>query len=328
MTRMKNKLPKIAFAAFLSMLFSEPVTAQGDFPTRPIKIVLPVPAGSALDIATRAISEQLSNRWGQQVVVETRPGGGGLIAAQVVASASPDGYTLLGGTTGLFNILPAQKNNLQIDVNRAFVQIGMITGGSVFLIAVSPKLGISAFPEFVELARQKPGQIAVGTNGAGTLPHLVGLALQKKGDIPINIVPYNQGGTMAAVADILGGRIHGVIEGVAGLRGQLQSGDLKPIGQMGPERSLDFPEVPAVAETIPGFSATGFLTLSGPVGISDSVILRLSDGLRGALESAAVKQRYADLGSSIRIMTPTQTKAFVENEQKIWWPLVRELSPQ
>jgi tripartite-type tricarboxylate transporter receptor subunit TctC len=202
-------------------------SAQDNFPTKPIKIVLPVPAGSALDIATRAIGDQLSSRWGQQVLIEARPGAGGLIAGQAVANAAPDGYTLVGGPSSLFTILPAQKEKLPIDVNRDFTQIGMIVGSGVMFIAVSPKVGVATFPEFVALAKSKPGQIALGTNGAGTLPHFAGLLLEKKGNVPITVVPYNQGGTMAAVADIMGGRVHGTIEGVFGLRGPLQSGDLK-----------------------------------------------------------------------------------------------------
>ena len=145
-----------------------------------------------------------------------------------------DGYTLVGGPASLFTILPAQKDKLPIDVNRDFAQLGMIVGSGIMFIAVTPKLGVSTFPEFVALAKSKPGQIAIGTNGAGTLPHFAGLVLEKKGGLPITVVPYNQGGTMAAVADIMGGRVHGTIEGVFGLRGPVQAGDLKLIGQMAP----------------------------------------------------------------------------------------------
>ena len=302
--------------------------AQDNFPTKPIKIVLPVPAGSALDIATRAIGDQLSSRWGQQVLIEARPGAGGLIAGQAVANAAPDGYTLVGGPASLFTILPAQKERLPIDVNRDFTQIGMIVGSGVMFIAVSPKLGVATFPEFVALARSKPGQIAVGTNGAGTLPHFAGLVLEKKGNVPITVVPYNQGGTMAAVADIMGGRVHGTIEGVFGLRGPLQSGDLKLIGQMAPQREPEFPDVPAVAETIPGLSAVGFMSLAAPAKTPEHIIRRLSEGLSQALDSLSVKQRFAEIGVPIRNLTPAQTKAFIENEQRIWWPLVKEFTAQ
>ena len=270
--------PLIAAAS----LSAVPALAQDSYPNKPIKIVLPVPAGSALDIATRAIGEQLATRWGQQVVIEARPGAGGLIAGQAVASAPPDGYTLLGGPASLFTILPAQKDKLPIDVNKSFVQLGMVVGSGVMFIAVTPKLGVSTFAEFVALAKSKPGQIAIGTNGAGTLPHFAGLVLEKKANIPITVVPYNQGGTMAAVADIMGGRVHGTIEGVFGLRGPLQSGDLRLIGQMAPQREPEYPSVPTVAETNPGISAIGFMTLAAPAGVPEAIQRRLADGLRQA----------------------------------------------
>ena len=314
---------RMLFAALLTAaLIAVPALAQDNYPNKPIRIVLPVPAGSALDIAARAIGEQLASRWGQQVLIEARPGAGGLIAGQVVANALPDGYTLLGGPSSLFTILPAQKDKLPIDVNRDFTQIGMIVGSGVMFIAVSPKLGVSNWTEFEALAKSKPGQIAVGTNGAGTLPHFAGLVIEKKGNVPITVVPYNQGGTMAAVADIMGGRVHGTIEAVFGLRGPLQSGDLKLIGQMAAQPEPEFPNVPTI-----GISAIGFMTLAAPSATPQPILNRLAEGLRQALDSPAVKQRYADLGVPIRNYTPAQTKAFVENEQKIWWPLVREFTP-
>ena len=315
--------PKSLLAAlFASALLVVPARAQDNFPNKPIKIVLPVPAGSALDIAARAIGEQLANQWGQQVLIETRPGAGGLIAGQAVASAQPDGYTLLAGPSSLFVILPAQKDKLPIDVNRDFVQLGTIVGSAVLFVAVSPKLGVSNWAEFVALAKSKPGQIVVGTNGAGTLPHFAGLVIEKKSGVPINVVPYNQGGTMAAVADIMGGRVHGTIEAVFGLRGPLQSGDLKLIGQMVPQPEPEFPDVQPV-----GVSAIGFMTLAAPAATPPAIQRRLAEGLRQALDSPTVKQRYADLGVPIRNYTSEQTTTFVANEQKLWWPLVREFTP-
>ena len=216
--------------------------------------MLPVPPGSASDIATRAIADQLTARWGQQVLIEARPGAGGLIAGQAVATAPPDGYTLLGGPASLFTILPAQKDKLPIDVNRDFAQLGMIVGVRRHVHrSHRPSSASRPSPEFVALAKSKPGQIAIGTNGAGTLPHFAGLVLEKKGNVPITVVPYNQGGTMAAVADIMGGRVHGTIEAVFGLRGPLQSGDLKLIGQMAPHaRCLNIRTCRRLRRRIPG----------------------------------------------------------------------------
>ena len=305
----------------------EPARAQVRFPAKPLKIVVPVPPGTALDIASRVVAEQLTARLGQQVLVEPRPGAGGLIAAQAVAAAPADGSTLLAGSA-VYTILPAQNPRLSIDVNQDFAQVGMLIVPAAMYVAVSPKLGISTFAEFVALAKSQPDQIVVGTNGAGTLPHYAALLLRKKGGVPINVVPYNQGGSMTAIADIMGGRIHATIEAVFGLRGPLESGDLKLIGVMASERDPSFPDVPAVAETFPDLTAVSFVSLAVPAATPKDIIDRLNEGLRHALETPSVKQRYADLGVSTRVMTPAQTTAFIANEQKIWWPLVKELERQ
>jgi tripartite-type tricarboxylate transporter receptor subunit TctC len=224
MTHTNTAAVALAILLAATSLGAAPTAAQHTFPTKPIRIVMPIPPGSGLDVVTRVIGEQLTSLWRQQVVVENRPGAGGLIAAQAVAGSPPDGYTLLGGATSIFTILPAQKDRLPFDVNRDFTQVGMILAATPMYLAVSPKLGVSSFADFVALAKSKPGEIVIGTNGAGTLPHFAGLALARMGNIPVTIVPYNQGGTLAAIADIMGGRVHATIEAVFGLQGSLQSG--------------------------------------------------------------------------------------------------------
>lgn len=318
-------------ATIAAVLFATPLTAampassDGSYPSKPIRIILPIPAGSALDVVTRIIAERMTSGLGQQVVIETRPGAGGLIAAQAVAAAPPDGYTLLGGASSAFTILPGQKDNLPIDVARDFVHIGMIVGRGVMFIAAPPRLGVKTFSEFVATAKSKPGETVVGTNGAGTLPHYAGLLLQKKGALPVTVVPYNQGGTPAAVADIMGGRVHATIEAVFGIRAALQSGDLKLIGAMSSERDPDFPDVPAVAETLPGLTAVGFMSLAAPAKTPDAIVRRLNESLNQALEAPIVRQRFAELGVPISIVSPAQAAAFVDQQRTIWVPLVREL---
>jgi tripartite-type tricarboxylate transporter receptor subunit TctC len=302
-----------------------PASAEAPFPSRPIKIVLPIPPGSALDVVTRVIGDQLGQRFGQQVVVEPRPGAGGLLAAQAVASAPADGYTLLGGAASIFTILPGQKENLPIDVARDFAQIGMIVGRGVMFVAAPPRLGIKSFPEFAARARSKPGEMIIGTNGAGTLPYYAGLLLQKKGGLPVTIVPYNQGGTSAAIADIMGDRVHATIDGLSGLQGQLQSGVLQLIGAMSPERDPEFPDVPAVAETLPGLTAIGFMSLAAPAKTPEAIVRRLNESLNQTLDTPTVKQRFSELGVPISIVSPAQATAFVDQQRMIWVPLVREL---
>jgi tripartite-type tricarboxylate transporter receptor subunit TctC len=145
------------------------------------------------------------------------------------------------------------------------------------------------------------------------------------GNIPIAVVPYNQGGSLAAVADIIGGRVHATVEAVFGLRGPLQSGDLKLIAAMSPERDPFFPEVPTVAATVPGFSAVGFMTLAAPAGTPEPIVRHLNRSLATALETPSVKQRFEELGVPAKVITPEEATAFVESEQRLWWPLVRKL---
>jgi tripartite-type tricarboxylate transporter receptor subunit TctC len=204
----------------------------------------------------------------------------------------------------------------------------MIVGHGVMFVAVPPKLGIKSFPQFVALAKSKPGELVIGTNGAGTLPHYAGLLLQRKGGLPITLVPYNKGGTPAAVADIMGGRVHATIEAVFGIRGQLQSGDLTLIGAMSPERDPAFPAVPTIAETMPGLTAVGFMSLTAPAKTPQAIVRRLNESLNQALETPAVKQRFAELGVPMSIVSPAQATAFVDQQRAIWLPLVKELEGQ
>jgi tripartite-type tricarboxylate transporter receptor subunit TctC len=286
---------------------------------------MPIPAGSALDVVGRIVAEDLAVQLGGQVVVEDRPGALGLIAAQAVSNAPADGYTLLGGASSIFTILPAQKEKLTIDINRSFTQIGMIVANSAIHLAVPPRLGISSFQQFVALARSRPGEMAIGSNGVGTLPYYAGLSLAKAANVQITIVPYNQGGTSAAISDVMGGRLHGIVEAAFGLRGVLQAGDLKLIGAMSAEPDPFYPEEPTVAATIPGFSAVGFLSLAAPAGTPEPIVLRLNEGLNRALQMPRTRERLEELGVPVTIMTPAAATAYIESEEKMWWPLVREL---
>ncbi|MGV3632966.1 MAG: Bug family tripartite tricarboxylate transporter substrate binding protein [Pseudorhodoplanes sp.] len=325
MTRFRAAGTAVISMLLATSLTAAPAAAQADYPTRPIKIVMPVPPGTALDVVTRVIADQMSHSLGQQILVEPRPGAGGLLAAQAVAEAPADGYTLLGGAAGIFTILPAQNEKLPIDMGRDFTHVGMIVDRGVMFVAVPPKLGIKSFPELVAMMKSKPGEIVIGTNGAGTLPHYAGLLLQKKGGLPFTLVPYNKGGTPAAVGDIMGGRVHATIEATFGLRGQLQSGDLQLIGVMSTERDPDFPNVPTIGETLPGLTAIGFMTLAARANTPEAIVKRLNDSLNRALASPPVKQRFTELGVSMSIVSPAQATAFVDQQRAIWLPLVKEL---
>lgn len=299
--------------------------AQSAYPERPIRILMPVPPGTALDVVMRLVAEQMAGILRQPVLVEPRPGAGGLLAAQAAAAAPADGYTLLGGAAGIFTILPGQNDKLPLDVGREFTHVGLVVGRGAMFVAVPPRLGVKTFAEFAALARSRPGEIVIGTNGAGTLPHYAGLLMQRKGGLPITLVPYNQGGTPAVVADVLGGRVHAIVEASFGLRGQLQTGDLQLIGVLAEEREPDFPTVPTIAETLPGLTAVGFMSLAASAQTPEGIVRRLNEALNQALGSPPVRQRFAELGIPLSMVTPAQASAFVEQQSRLWLPLVREL---
>ena len=239
--------------------------AEGKYPSRPVKIVVSLPAGAGPDIRARIIAEQLTKTWGQQVVVENRPGGGGLIGVQALLSAPADGHTLLVALASTFTILPAQKGNLPVDVNRDLIPIGLL-GNKGLLVAVSPKLGVGTLAELIALAKKEPEKIIVGTNPAGTLPHMAARLLVELSKAPLTVLPYATGGTNEAIRDILGGRIHAVVEGRPGLKGALASGDLKALAVMSYERQLNALDLPTAAETVPGLTAVGWQALVAPKG--------------------------------------------------------------
>jgi tripartite-type tricarboxylate transporter receptor subunit TctC len=273
----RRTLSKLAAAGSLATMVAVAsigapfAAAQDKYPSRPVKIIHSLPAGSSPDVAARIVAEQLTKMWGQQVVVENRPGGGGLIGAQAVLAAAPDGYTLLAAPGSTFQILPAQKDKLPIDVNRDLVPIGLI-GQAGLLLAVSPKLGVNSLAELIALAKKEPHTVVIGTNPAGTLPHLAARLLVELSKAPFTVLPYSTGGTNEAIRDILGGRVHAVIEARSGLKGALDSGDLKALAIMSGERHEKFPELPAAAETVPGLTAVGFQALVAPKGTPEAII--------------------------------------------------------
>ncbi len=323
---MKTAFTTALATGLSAILFApDPAAAQSNFPNKPIRLVMPLPAGSGLDVVARLVTEPFSANLGQTVIVENRPGGGGIIAAQAVASAPADGYTLLGGAASVFTILPAQKEKLPIDVNKDLVQVGILATVSLY-VAVSPSLNVNTFSEFVALAKAKPGTINVGTNGAGTLPHFTGIMLARKLNMPITVVPYNTGGTIEAVRDMIGGRVQATLEGYGTLKGFVDSKDIKLIAVMGAEREPPINDLPTVAETNPGITSIGFMTLAAPANTPPDVVERLNKGLAVALDTPIVRQRMVELGMAPKIWTPAQTKKFIEDQQQLWWPIVREAS--
>lgn len=316
-------IASLAIGSISLLAVAGPAAAQGGFPSRPIKIVMPLPPGSSPDIRVRIIAEALTRIAGQQIVVENRPGGGGVVGTQAVVSAAPDGYTLLAGPASVFTILPAQKNKPAFDVNRDLIPIGtMMSEGMV--LAVSSKLGVASLTELIARAKQEPGKLVIGTNPAGSLPHLAAKLIAERAGAPMTILPYSTGGTNEAIRDILGGRVHAVIESMPGLKGAVEAGDLKPIAIMTTERIPTNPALPTAAETIPGLRAIGWNALSAPKGTPEAITRSIAEHLRKALAASDVVKRVEQIGTPFVPLFGADLARFIDAEQKLWWPLVAQ----
>jgi tripartite-type tricarboxylate transporter receptor subunit TctC len=203
------------------------------------------------------------------------------------------------------------------------VPIGFTAENPMF-IAVNPALGVHTLPELIALAKKQPGTISIAVTGVGRLTHLTGLLLQERANIQLLPVPYNAG-PAAALADVGSGRVSMIIEGYSGIVGAVKAGQVKLIAVCSAERLPQFPDLPTVAETLPGFSATGWQVLVAPLGTPAPIVSMASIDLAKVVNDPEFKKRLANVGSYSRAMTPEQTLAFVDKEQQTWLPLLNKI---
>jgi tripartite-type tricarboxylate transporter receptor subunit TctC len=295
-----------------------------DYPTHPVRIITDGAPGSAIDIPTRIIAEGLSRIWGQQAVVINQPGAGGAIAARTAETATPDGYTLGVAAVSAFVALPGTADNLPIKVPADVTPIGYI-GGAPMFIGAAPWLNVKTLPELIALAKQKPGELSYGVNGIGRLTHLTGELLQRQGGIKLLMVPYS-GGTAQVINDMMGKRVALTFDAYSGIVGAVEAGNVVPLAVGSASRMPNTPNVPTVAETLPGYESVGWQALVAPAGTPDVVIKKLNADLLKAMSDPDIKKRLADLGRDDRPMSAAETSAFIQSEQKKWAPIVAQIA--
>ena len=316
---------RIAGLCLLALPAAGVAQAQsGNYPDKPVTIISDAAPGATPDIAARFCAEGLAKLWGQQVVIVNRAGANGSIAARAATEAAPDGYTLFMPALSTFAALPTIAPNLPLKLPRDFLPIGFTTENPMF-IAVSPTLGVSTLPQLIALAKKDPGTITIAVTGVGRLTHLTGLVLQERAGIQLLPVPYN-GGPAAALADVAGGRVSMIIEGYSGIVGSVKAGQVKLIAVAARQRLAQFPDVPIVAETIPGFSATGWQVLVAPLGTPKPIIDKVSTDLGKVVSDPDFKKNLGNIGSYSRAMTPDEVLAFVDKEQQTWLPVLAKIS--
>jgi len=311
----------------LATLLAGAAQAQVEtYPSRPVRIISDSAPGSAIDVTLRVVADRLGRTWGQQVLAINQPGGGGAISARAAAEAAPDGYTLFQPALSLFLAMPGRAANLPLELPRDFAPIGSISAQPMF-IAVTSALGIKTLPELIALAKQRPGEISFAATGVGRITHLTGELLQIRTGIKLLLVPY-AGGPSHALNDILGSRVQVIIEAYPGLAGAVQAGAIKPIAVASTERLPDFPDLPTVAETLPGFVATGWQGLVAPNGTPEAIVAKVSKDLRDVLEQPEVKKQIASRGGYVRPMSAAEVTAFIHDQQRTWNPILQKLASQ
>jgi tripartite-type tricarboxylate transporter receptor subunit TctC len=292
-----------------------------EFPARPVHVVVQTAAGSALDALARLVNQQLSEIWGKEVIIVNQAGAGGLNAARATAAAAPDGYTLFLAGGSVFVALPELHHNLPFDVGD-FVPIGFVAE-QPYAILASKRLAVKSLPELVALSRKTPGGLDAVAGTVGGLQHLTAEAFKERSGARLNMIHYP--GTEAALSDVISGRVPVMFQTLLPVAGVVASGEVKLLAVASPSRLPNYPDLPTVAETLPGFTASGWSILVAPHGTPAPIVQKINADLRTALSRPALLQKFRDLGNYTRSMSPAELADFVRSERHVWGPIVRQV---
>ena len=290
------------------------------WPVRPVKVIVAAGTGLAMDIAARMMSDTLSRSLGQQMFVENIPGASGIVGAQAASRATPDGYTIF------FTVASTMTSNkfffktLPYDAERDFVPVSLISDAGPFAVSVNPDLPVKTLPELIALAKKRPGELNITSGNRGSILHFTAEWLRSASGIDATLVHYP--GAPQALTDILGGRVHAMVDAASGLAGAISGGSIKALAVASERRLPTHPGLPTVAETLPGFMAMGWFALMAPPKTPEAIAGKASDDLRTILERPELKQRFLDLGTYLRPMSPAELAGFIADQQRIWKPVI------
>jgi tripartite-type tricarboxylate transporter receptor subunit TctC len=290
------------------------------WPAKPLKMVVPFPPGGSNDIMGRMAAQQLGDRLGQQVVVENKGGAGGLVGTDSVAKAPPDGYTLLLISVAYaFN--PALYKNLPFDPEKSFAPISMLGTGPVAL-TVYPGLPVNSVQELLALAKARPGKLNYASAGVGSLQHLASALFVSQAGVDIVHIPYKGGGP--AMTDVIGGQADIVMPSLIQVLPHIKNGRLKVLGTSGTRRSPTLPDVPAIAEALPGYEAHNWWGILAPAGTPAPIVERLHKEVIAVLGSQETKKRLESEGAEPVRMTPPEFARFISTELVKWAKVARD----
>ena len=329
-------LPTIRLLAQIEKPLSSPITArrflyagllaclcaaaQAQYPSRPIRLVVPYPPGGPTDFVGRAVAAKLTELLGQQIVVDNRPGAATVIGSDLVARAAPDGYNLLFGTGGGTFLAPLILPKVPYDPQKDFAPVAMLVMSPQVLV-VHPSVGANSVKELIAVAKARPGQLNYSSVGTGTAPHLGGELFKSLAGVDIVHVPYK--GTAPAMTDLIAGRVQLAFSSIPTVLAQVQAGRLKMLGTGGSKRSPALPDIPPVADTVPGFELVTWYAIFAPAGTPASIVNRLNGEIAKVLKDADIQKRFGEQGLETTLMTPRELKRYAETDVSRWTRLIK-----
>lgn len=316
---MRGVMRRTLLAACAAVLFSGAALAQ-DYPSRPVKIIVPFPAGGSNDIIARIVAQKLTERNGQTFLVENRGGAGGNLGAETVASAEADGYTLLLTAPPPLTINGSLYKKLPFDPAKAFAPVALIASVPIVLV-VNPSVPAKNVGELIALAKAKPGSLNFGSSGIGSTNHLAGELLKSMAGVDIVHVPYR--GAAPAMNDLLAGQIPFMFDNMPAVLPQVQGKAINAIAVASAKRADALPDVPTVAETIPGFEASSWFGLVAPAKTPQPALAKLSSELEVILKMPDLKKRLAELGAEPGTVVGDAFGQFMTDETTKWGKLVK-----
>lgn len=300
-------------------LVAGPAMGQA-YPTKPIHMVVPFPPGGSADILGRTVGQKLSERLGQPVVIENRPGAGASVGAKAVSIAAPDGYTILLGTVSSHAMSPA-TNVVGYDPIKDFTPIAEIAS-IPFVVLAHPDLPVKSIADLIGLAKSKPGQVTYASAGSGTSNHLAGELLSMAANIKMLHVPYK--GSAPALNDLLGGQVNTMFDLQLTAMPQIKSGKVRALAMTGARRSALLPDLPTVREAgIPGYEVTAWFGFFGPAGVPKPIVDRLNSELNAIMKLPDIRSKFAELGVETESGTAEEFAGFVRSEAGKWAGVIK-----
>ncbi|MBV8032951.1 MAG: tripartite tricarboxylate transporter substrate binding protein [Betaproteobacteria bacterium] len=316
------KVRALAVLAFLVLAAS--VSAQ-NYPSRPVRLIVPFPPGETMDIMSRLIAPKVSERLGQQLIVDNRPGASGMLGLDLVAKAAPDGYTIGGGQAGNMAMLPHTSRNVAYHALRDFSPIALSTTNYLGIIS-SPQGPFATIQEMVAYAKLHPGALTVATNGEGGFPHLAFEYLRVLGGFTFTHVPYK--GASAIVGDLAGGQVMAGITSIATAAPHAKSGRVRMIAVTNRTRVPLWPDVPAASEAVPGYESGGWFGYVAPAGTPHEIVVRLNEEINRAVRLPDVSEKLVNNGLTVVAESPEYFAEYLRNDYAKYGKLVKDIGFQ